>query len=291
MNAMKKTYFLAAVTILIWSTSATVSKLLLGALDSMQVLCVSALFSSAFWLLANTVTGNMQKLKAYTWKNYLLTAGIGMTGIFLYYLLLYTGTDMMPVSQALIINYLWPIMSVVFACILLKEKMTARKAIAIALSFLGVIIVVGQGLSQFQTSTLIGAGCCVLAAVSYGVFTALNQKYTYDKRISMMIFSLVTFLLSGLFLAVTGSIPKLNLLQTVGMAYNGIFNLAIATTTWALALESGKTAKVSNLAYITPFLSLVWAAVFLKEQVRLSSVLGLVVIVLGILVQLKDRES
>ena len=75
------------------------------------------------------------------------------------------------------------------------------------------------------------------------------------------------------------------------MAYNGIFNLAIATTTWALALESGKTAKVSNLAYITPFLSLVWAAVFLKEQVRLSSVLGLVVIVLGILVQLKDRES
>ena len=30
---------------------------------------------------------------------------------------------------------------------------------------------------------------------------------------------------------------------------------------------------------------------FLKEQVRLSSVLGLIVIVLGIFVQLKDKES
>ena len=75
------------------------------------------------------------------------------------------------------------------------------------------------------------------------------------------------------------------------MGYNGICNMAIAATAWALALDSGKTAKISNLAYITPFLSLVWTAVFLKEQIHLSSVLGLTVIVLGIFVQLKDRES
>ena len=287
---MKKTYFFAAVAILFWSTSATVSKLLLGALDSMQVLCISALFSSLFWVVANTLNGNMKKLKAYTWVDCLKIGGIGLTGLFLYYLFLYTGTDMMLASQALVINYLWPIMSVVFACILLKEKMTTRKIIAIALSFLGVVIVVGRGIRQFQASTIWGAFCCIMAAVSYGIFTALNQKYSYDKRISMMIFSLVTFLLSGLYLVFTGNLPQLNLLQTVGMAYNGIFNLAIATTAWALALDSGKTAKISNLAYITPFLSLTWTAIFLKEPIGFSSVLGLVVIVIGIFVQLKDKE-
>ena len=288
---MKKTYLLAAVTILIWSTSATVSKLLLGTLDSIQILWVSALFSSLFWVVTNFAGGNMKILKTYRRKDYLRLAGIGLTGIFFYYLFLYTGTDRMLASQALIVNYLWPIMSVVFACILLKEKMTVRKGIAIGLSFLGVVIVVGRDLSQFNSDTLIGTVCCILAAMSYGIFTALNQKYSYDKKISTMIFSITTFLCTGLMLVVTDSIPKLNGIQTLGMAFNGIFNLAIATTTWAMALDSGKTAKISNLAYITPFLSLIWTAIFLKEPLRLTSVAGLAVIVVGIFVQLKDKEQ
>ena len=287
---MRKPYLLAAVTILIWSTSATLSKLLLGALDSIQVLCVSALFSAVFWLITNTVTGNIRKLKTYTGKDYLVTLGIGLTGTFFYYLLSYTGTDLMPASQALIINYLWPIMSVVFACVLLKEKMTVRKVIAILISFLGVVVVLGKDLRQFQATALWGAGCCVLAAMFYGLFTALNQKFHYDKRLSMMLFSATTFLLTGLILVIIDSVPQLKGLQLVGLACNGTFNLAIATTTWAMALESGKTAKISNLAYITPFLSLIWTAVFLKEEITLFSLAGLVVIILGVFVQLKDKD-
>lgn len=288
---MKKTYFFAAVAILFWSTSATVSKLLLGALDSVQVLYASALFAGVFLLGWNIVTGNIKKLRTYGVKDYVCTILIGLPGTFLYYLLLYTAMDLMPASQAVTINYLWPIMSVVFACILLKEKMTVRKAIAIGVSFIGMAIVVGTGGGNLDRDTMVGAICCVLAAASYGLFTALNQKFGYDKRLSMMFFYLTTFLFSGVILGVNHEIPSLNWLQTLGMGYNGICNMAIGTTAWALALDSGKTAKISNLAYITPFLSLTWAAVFLKEQVRLSSVLGLIVIVLGIFVQLKDKES
>ena len=288
---MKKTYFLAIVAILFWSTSATVSKLLLGSLDSMQVVWVSSLFASLFWIITNLIAGNMKQLKTYRKKDILRIMGIGLIGTFLYYLLLYTGMDRMPASQALIVNYLWPIMSVVFACILLKEKMTVRKGIAIVMSFVGVVIVVGRDLTNVNTNTLIGTGCCILAAMSYGLFTALNQKNHYDKKISIMIFNTVTFLMTGLILLCTGSIPKLQALQIAGMAYNGIFNLAIATTCWMTALESGKTAKISNLAYITPFLSLVWTAIFLKEEITFTSVAGLVIIVLGIFVQLKDKDD
>lgn len=286
---MKKVYSLAAVTIFLWSTTATVTKLLLGSLNSIQVLCVSALFASAFLLVLNIATGNIKKLKTYRPRDYLHTVLIGLPGTFFYYLLLYTGTDLMLASQAQIINYLWPIMSVVFACIILKEKMTVRKGIAIGMSFLGMVIVVGGDLAHVSQNTLLGACCCILAATSYGLFTALNQKSGYDKRISMMFFYFVAFVLTGSILAVTGNIPSLEPVQLLGMAYNGTFNLAIAATAWAVALESGKTAKISNLAYITPFLSLVWTAIFLKEQISVFSVLGLVVIVLGIFVQLKDK--
>ena len=53
----------------------------------------------------------------------------------------------------------------------------------------------------------------------------------------------------------------------------------------------GNTAKISNLAYITPFLSMVCARVVLGEPIRLYSVLGLTVIVGGILIQLKPSKK
>ena len=288
---MKKSYVLAAISIFFWSTVATVTKLLMGSLSSMQVLCISAFFAGLFWLATNIVTGNIKKLKAYSPKDWLKTLCIGLPGTFVYYLLFYTGTDLMLASQAFIINYLWPIMSVVFACVILKEKLTVRKCIAIGMSFLGVVIVTGGDLAHFNSQTLLGAGCCVLAAVSYGLFTALNTKSGYDKRLSMMVFYFESCLLTFSILAVQGQLPKPETVQVLGMAYNGIFTMAIASTGWAIALESGKTAKISNLAYITPFLSLVWTAIFLKEEIRWTSLVGLIVIVAGILIQLKEKEK
>ena len=65
---------------------------------------------------------------------------------------------------------------------------------------------------------------------------------------------------------------------------------AIGFTSWVMALEKGDTAKISNLAYITPFLSLIWIALILKEKISIFSIIGLIVIVLGIIIQLKDKR-
>ena len=202
---MKKTYMFAAISIFFWSTVATVSKLLLGDLTSFQVLSVSALFGGVFLLIVNLVTGNIKQLKTYTLKDFLITALIGIPGTFFYYVFYYTGTSMMPASQAFIVNYLWPIMSVVFACIILRERMTIRKGFAFALSFAGVLIVTGKELLDFHANILMGAMFCTLGAVSYGIFTALNQKFKYDKRLSMMIYYFISFILTSVINLANGS--------------------------------------------------------------------------------------
>ena len=197
----------------------------------------------------------------------------------------------MPASQAFIINYLWPIMSVVFACILLKEKMTVRKAAAIVLSFLGVIIVTGGDLLKLDTGVLTGAVLCTLAAVSYGLFTALNKKFEYDKSLSVMLSFFATFVLTFVIVIAKGSTLTFSGLQYVGFLWQGVTTMALGTTLWAVALSLGNTAKISNLAYITPFLSLVWTGLILKEQIKITSVLGLGVIILGIFIQLKNNTE
>lgn len=79
--------------------------------------------------------------------------------------------------------------------------------------------------------------------------------------------------------------------QMAGFLWNGIFTVAIANVFWVLALNKGKTAKISNLAYITPFLSGIWTSIFLKESITVNMIIGLTVIVAGIFIQLKDGKK
>lgn len=276
---------------MLWSTLATVSKLLLGSMDSVQVLCISAAFAVVALFIYNAATGKLAVMKQYRWKDYGIMALIGIPGTLFYNLFYYAGASILPASQAFIINYLWPIMSVVFACVLLKEKLTGRKVLAFAISFLGVITVAGSDLVNFHAQTLWGILLCMGAAVSYGVYTALNQKWSYDKQVAVMVAYGSTFVLCVVINLVMGTPVQIGWGQLAGLGWNGLCVMAVATTTWALALESGNTAKVSNLAYITPFLSLVWVFLVLREVPTPFALAGLCLIVLGIFVQLKDKRK
>ena len=239
----------------------------------------------------NLFSGKLKQLVLYKPKDFLVSALIGLPGTFLYYIFYYFGASQMPASQAFIINYLWPIMSLVFATIILKEKLTPRIALAICISFLGIVVIMVGEIGNKSSSFWIGAVSCILGAVSYGVFTALNKKYTFDKTLSMMTNYFVTFILTTIINALNNNLFCPSLMQTIGIAWNGIFTMAIACTLWILALSGGTTGKISNLAYITPFLSLVWASIFLDETLTVSSVLGLVIIILGIVIQLRGGKK
>lgn len=286
---MKREYIYAGISILLWSTTATATKLLLGTLNSMQIMLVSSAVAFVFLLLFNIFKGTLKEVKKYKIADHIQIFAIGTLGIFLYHLFLYLGIDKMDASQAFIINYLWPIMSVLFACIILKEKMTSKKAIAAILSFIGVIIVTANGnLFNIEKNTLLGAFYCIIAAISYGLFTVLNKQKSYNKYLSMMLYYFYAFVISFFYIILTKDGFILSFAQSMGMLWIGIFTTAIPFTAWALALEKGDTARVSILAYITPFLSLVWTSLLLKEF-NINSIVGLVIIILGILVQFKDK--
>lgn len=282
---MKKSYLFAFSSILIWSTMATVSKLLLNNLNSLYVLCLSSFFATAFLLILIILNGKIKELKNYKVKDYFIIILAGIPGIFLYNLFYYLGGNYLLASQAFTINYLWPIMSVIFACIILREKITIKKIVAIILSFLGVFFVAGNVFSATSITILYGMLFCLLAAVSYGLFTALTQLIHYDKTISMMLYHFAAFVLSGITLLFVQTETVVSGFEILGLIYNGVFIMAIASTNWALALKSGETARISNLAYITPFLSLIWTYIILNEKISFLSLIGLSLIVLGILIQ------
>lgn len=70
---------------------------------------------------------------------------IGTIGIFGYSTFLYSALSYLPAQEASVLNYLWPILVVIFLCILLKEKLTNKKIVALSLSFFGLLIVISKG--------------------------------------------------------------------------------------------------------------------------------------------------
>lgn len=283
---MKTAYFYGGLTTLLWSTIAFSTKLMLTNIDSMQILSGSMFFATSFLLLLNLIKGNRNKMKQYTWREYLDMFCLGTLGLFLYNLLLYIGIDYLSASQAFIINYLWPLMTVIFACLILKEPLTLRKAFSITLSFVGVIIIAtDNGLICITPKILIGTFCCVLAAAFYGLFSVLNKQRNYDSYVSMLVYHFSAFILSFLTNLLVGKQICPDFVQLPGLMWLGIATSAIGYTFWAIALSLGDTAKLSAMAYLTPFLSLIWTTVLLKEPIRFSCILGLLIIIIGILLQ------
>ena len=288
----KTEYLFAGVSILLWSTIVVAAKLLQNGLNNMQIVAASSLLAFVFLFAVCLFTGRLKQLRSLRAKELLILSGVGLLGTFVYHLLLYSGIAQLQPSQAIIINYLWPIMIVLFACLLLKEPLTARKLLAIGLSFLGVAVVTAGGdLLHIETKTLLGALYCVLAAVSYGLYSVLNKRLHVDELLAMTVFYAASTLVSFGWIALRGDWFTPDLPQFAGLVWMGVFTYAIAYITWALAIDRGDTAKIANTAYLTPFLTLLWTSLLPDEPFSIWSLLGLLLILAGVFIQLRGTKQ
>lgn len=283
---MKKNYTFALITILIWASMATMVKVLLADIPNLQALAVSSVFAFLFLLMMNGKTGKLKEMKQYRAKDFCSMAGFGFLGLFLYSALYYYGIGELSSQEACILNYLWPMMIVLFSCLILKERVTVLKCVAMVCSFLGIVIL---SLGKDETvggNTTAGMVACIVAAACYGLFSVLNKKADYDQNITMMVIWLTVAVCSfavGPFLEEWVPVRGM---QWLGILWLGIMTDAVAYLLWALALKGVEdTAKIANLAYLTPFLSVLISAVVLKEKMKPQALVALVLIVGGILLQ------
>jgi drug/metabolite transporter (DMT)-like permease len=208
-----------------------------------------------------------------------------MIGLFLYSALYYLGLSQLSSQEACILNYLWPIMLVFFSIVLLHEKLTVLKVLAMICSFSGVVILSSGGGSG-TGNHLLGVICCIAAAALYGLFSVLNKKADFDQRILMMVSWLTVAVVSAISGLIFEAWVPIVGKQWLGLLWNGVMINALAYLFWALALkESSSTAAIANLAYLTPFLSLFVSALLLHEKISLGALIALAFIIGGILIQ------
>jgi len=282
----KLSYIYVSLAVFLWASTAAVGKLVLENLNNLQVLFYASLFASIGLFLIVLFQKKLHLIKKYKTIDYCHFALMGFVGVFLYYIFLYAGLMYAPVQEAFIVNYTWPIWVVIFAIFILKEKFNIKKLIGILLGFIGVYVVATNGdLTNFNIANIKGDLFALAGAITYGLFSVYGKKYNYDKIVSMMFYYLFTFFFISITTIIFSEIPQITLFETIGLVWLGVFCNGLAFISWFLALKHGDTAKMSNIVFLTPFLSLVYIYFLLDEKILISSVIGLVLIVLGIIVQ------
>jgi len=181
----------------------------------------------------------------------------------------------------------------ILAIWVLKEKFTLKKALGLLFSFLGVYIIATRGaLTSVKFQHPLGNFLALCTALVVAIYFAYHKKYNYERITSLFLYYLSAFLAAFIATIIFSYIPKMSLWIWLGMAWNGLFIFAIAYIFFFNALQIEDTTKISNLTYLVPFVSLIYIYFFLKEPIFISSIIGLVFIIIGIIIlHLKTKES
>jgi drug/metabolite transporter (DMT)-like permease len=256
------------------------------------MLTIASLTSTIVLFIVVLAEKKTYLIRLTTGKELLNSAILGFINPFLYYLILLKAYQLLPAQVAQPLNMIWPIILVFLSAPILGQKIERKSILALLVSFAGVYIISSRGrLLTSGHSDLMGVFLATGSSIFWASYFILNVKDKRDEGIKLLlnfvfgsIYLLITMIVTGKLQIETG------LKGIAASVYVGIFEMGITFLFWLKALQmASTTAKVSNLVYLAPFLSLVFVHYILHEPVYYTTPLGLVFIISGIFIQ--NRRS
>ncbi len=212
---------------------------------------------------------------------------MGLLNPFLYYLVLFKAYSLLPAQEAQPLNFTWPIVISLFSGIFLKNKLSASTIMGLLVSFFGVIIIATRGeISELKITDPFGGLLAVGSSLIWASFWTFKLLDKRNEAVKLFGAFLMGTIITAFYILFFDSFNVADPIYLLGAAYVGLFEMGITFYLWMMGLHlSENKAKTSTLAYLTPFISFVFIALILGEKLLLSSIVGLIFIVGGILVQ------
>ncbi len=283
----KKSILYALSAVVLWSTVATAFKLSLRGMSPYQLLFFASLTSVVVLSPIAYKTDKKSFFEQFKGKNIFHNLLFGFLNPFLYYTVLFKAYDLLPAQEAQPLNYTWPIVISIFSVLFLKEKFSLKTFSGLIISFAGIVVIATRGnFAHLHFHNLLGTLLALFSAVIWGAFWILKIKDERKDAIKLFASFFYGTIFSFLFLLAINQlkIPETEFL--LGAVYVGLFEMGITFFLWMKGLSySADRTKTSTLAYFSPFISLLFIALILGEKIRLSSIIGLLLIVGGILIQ------
>ena len=313
MQDQHKALACGGLAVLVWSTVATAFKIALEHLEPLQLLLVADAVSALALFLLLAWRGRLDRLRAMPRAQVLRCCGLGVLNPFLYYAVLFQSYALnpflyyavlfqsyalLPAQEAQPLNYTWAITLTLLSVPLLGQKLRALDLAAILVSYAGVLCIATRGAPlSLRFESPLGVALALGSTLLWALFWIGNTRLTADPVAALFLNFLAAFpcILAAVLLG--PGLPGPGLTGLLAGAYVGLFEMGLTFVLWLQAMRLAArspqgTARVANLIFLSPFLSLVLIHFVLGEDIRVSTLLGLGLIVAGNALQrLKTARS
>ncbi|WP_428562913.1 MAG: DMT family transporter [Solidesulfovibrio sp. DCME] len=291
MPDQKKATRYGLATVAMWSTVASAFKLSLAHLTPLQLLFYASLASCLVLGLVLAATGRLGALFALSRPQWRRSMLLGALNPFLYYTILFAAYDLLPAQEAQPLNYTWAITLSLLAVPLLGQKLRRKDMLALVVSYAGVVVIASHGdVLGLRFASPSGVALALVSTLVWALYWILGAKDDRDPVVGLMANFLCSLPLTLLAVLCFSDPWPGSWEGLAGAAYVGTFEMGLAFVTWLTALRCAvNAARVANLIFLSPFLSLVLIHFFVGEAILPSTVVGLVLILAGLGVQRAGR--
>ncbi len=173
--------------------------------------------------------------------------------------------------------------------IFLKQKLTKGDILAGIICYFGVLVIATKGDPfSLDFSNLFGVTLALVSTVLWASYWIINTKSKVDATVGLFSNFLIGVILIGIYVSFIGGVSLPNLQATFGVIYVGFFEMGITFVFWLKAVNlTPSISKISNLIFLSPFLSLVFIYFFVGEEILISTIVALVLIISGLVIQQK----
>jgi drug/metabolite transporter (DMT)-like permease len=289
----KKAVFYALGAVACWSTVATAFKLSLNYFSPAQLLWVATLTSVILLITVLAYQKRLNELLPSFKQQPAFFLIAGLMNPTLYYLVLFQAYDRLPAQQAQTLNYTWAITLTLLAVPFLGQTIRRQDWIAIVLGYTGAMVIATRGdLLSLKFDDSIGVALALFSTFIWAGYWILNTRNQVDPLISLALTFILAFPMITLATAIFSDFQMTQWQGWVGAIYVGIFEMGIAFIMWLMAMRyAANTARISNLIFISPFLSLVFLRFLVGEQIYVATLVGLVMIVIALLIQQLKKSA
>lgn len=282
----------AGLVLLLWSTVASAFKIALRYWSPFELLFLASAVSFIVLTVLMTARHKFADLKALPEKTLRQLILAGLLNPLIYYLILFKAYDLLPAQYAQAVNFTWPLVLSLAAMLLRQEKFHYLRIIALCISFGGALILVLGG-KQLPGGISINGILLAFASTVFWVFYwMITKTVSTGPLISLWIPFAVATAVLGILAAFLFRPDTFSLPGIASALYVGLFEMSITFLLWLNALRrSSSTALVSNFIYAVPFLSLLFIHFVLNEAIQPATVIGLLLILAGIILQMSVKKE
>nr|WP_278430451.1 DMT family transporter [Brevibacillus laterosporus] len=274
----------------IWGGMYVVVKVVVDFVPPLELVWFRYVIAIFALLMIGVITKQSWRIKKRDW---LLIFIIGLIGNTISIVTQEVGTMLSTAQMGAIITSTTPAFMVLFARIILKEKITYKKAISIILATLGVCIIVGN--AHIDSSHQLGGVSLLIAALTWSLMSVLIKRVP-EQYSQIVVTSYAILVAIALLTPFTiGRLAKLDFQAMMhpsiwgGLLYLGVISTACAFLLWNRGLQMLNASSGGLFFFFQPIVGTFLGWLLLGEQIGFSFWIGTTLIFIGVLLVIREE--